>query len=172
MTEADPLRRYVEAGMALTQLTRAWAEAMVKDLVKAGDVQREHAQDRVEELVDRSRKGTEAMVGLIRKEIANQLSALGFATKDDLQRMEQRMSGAGEQGAGGGSAAAAAKKGAPKRSPAKKAAAKKAAAKKAAAKTSPAKTSAPTTAAPKKAAATRPAARRGGGARGAAAGQS
>ena len=117
------MRRYVEAGLALTQLTRAWAEAMVKDLVKAGDVQRENAQDRVEELVERSRKGTEAMVGLIRKEIGNQLSALGFATKDDLERMEQRLTGTAEKAAK--QATRTAKKTSTPKAPAKKAAAKK-----------------------------------------------
>jgi polyhydroxyalkanoate synthesis regulator phasin len=149
MTEADPMRRYVEAGLALTQLTRAWAEAMVKDLVKAGDVQRENAQDRVEELVERSRKGTEAMVGLIRKEIGNQLSALGFATKDDLERMEQRLTGT-------------AKKAAKQATTAKKASTPKAAATKAAAKKAPAK----------KAPAKKAAAKKGGAARGASAGTS
>ena len=91
MSESDPLRKYVEAGIALTQLTRARAEAIVKDLVRAGDVQREHAQDRVEELLDRSRKGTDGLVGLIRREMSEQLSAMGFATKQDLAEMEARL---------------------------------------------------------------------------------
>lgn len=93
MTESDPLRKYVEAGLALTQLTRARAEAIVKDLVKAGELHREQAQDRVEELLDRSRKGTEGLVGLIRKEISRQLSSIGFATKEDLESLEARLEG-------------------------------------------------------------------------------
>lgn len=91
MTESDPLRKYVDAGIALTQLTRAKAEAIVKELVKAGELQREQAQDRVEELLDRSRKGTEGLVGLIRKEISQQLSSMGFATKEDLDKLEARL---------------------------------------------------------------------------------
>lgn len=93
MTDSDPLRRYVEAGMALTQLTRARAEAMVKDLVRAGEVQREQAQDRVEELLDRSRRSTEGLIGLVRKEVAQQLSSMGFATREDLEKLEARLEG-------------------------------------------------------------------------------
>ncbi|MGQ0520198.1 MAG: hypothetical protein ACT4PX_03475 [Actinomycetota bacterium] len=91
MTDSDPLRRYVEAGLALTQLTRAKAEALVRDWVKAGDLQREQAQDRVEELLDRSRKGTDSLVAMIRREMAQQLSSMGFATKKDLAAMEARL---------------------------------------------------------------------------------
>ena len=91
MVEADPLRKYVEAGIAFTQLTKAKAEAMVRELVKAGDVQREQAQDRVDELLDRSRKSTEGLVGLIRRELAQQLSSMGFATKDDVERLDARL---------------------------------------------------------------------------------
>ncbi|HEX2700181.1 MAG TPA: hypothetical protein VHM89_08275 [Acidimicrobiales bacterium] len=92
MAEADPLRKYVEAGIAFTQLTKAKAESIVRELVKAGDVQREQAQERVEDLLDRSRKSTEGLVGIVRREIAQQLSTMGFATKDDLDGFEARLS--------------------------------------------------------------------------------
>lgn len=91
MAEADPLRKYVEAGIAFTQLTKAKAEAVVRELVKAGDLQREHAQDRVDDLLDRSRKSTEGLVGIVRREIAAQLSSLGLATKDDVDKLAAKM---------------------------------------------------------------------------------
>lgn len=91
MAEADPLRKYVEAGIAFTQLTKAKAEAIVRELVKAGDVQREQAQERAEDLLDRSRKSTEGLVGIVRREIGQQLSSIGFATKEDLDAFEARL---------------------------------------------------------------------------------
>ena len=91
MAEADPFRRYLEAGLDFAQMSRARAEAIVRDLVRAGDVGREQAQDRVEELLDRSKRGTEGLLGTIRKEIAQQLSSMGFATKEDLERLEARL---------------------------------------------------------------------------------
>jgi polyhydroxyalkanoate synthesis regulator phasin len=110
MSDSDPLRRYIEAGIALTQLTRSRAEAIVKELVKAGEVQREHAQERVDDLLDRSRKGTGDMAATIRGEIAEQLSAMGFATKADLAALEARLTArfaaaTGQPATGAGAAA-------------------------------------------------------------------
>jgi polyhydroxyalkanoate synthesis regulator phasin len=105
------LRRYLDAGMAFTQLTRARAEVIVKDLVKAGELQREQTQDRVEELLERSRKNTDQLRDLVRKEIREQLAAIGLATKDDLAKLERKL--------GGGSSAA--KKAAPAKKAAKSA---------------------------------------------------
>jgi polyhydroxyalkanoate synthesis regulator phasin len=80
MAPTDPWKRYLDAGFELTQLTRQRAEKVVRDLMKAGEVQREEAQDRVEELLDRSRRTTEAVVELVRDEVAKQLRAIGITT--------------------------------------------------------------------------------------------
>ena len=45
MTENDGLRRYVEAATTLTQITRSRAEELVRDLIKAGELERHRAQD-------------------------------------------------------------------------------------------------------------------------------
>jgi polyhydroxyalkanoate synthesis regulator phasin len=104
MAQNDMLKRYLDAGMAFTQLTRARAEAIVKDLVKAGELQREQTQERVDELLERSRKNTDQLRDLVRKEIRQQLSSIGLATKDDIARLERKLS------AGGAKKAAPAKK--------------------------------------------------------------
>lgn len=72
-------------------MTRDRAEAIVRELVKAGEVQREHAQERVEELVERGRKGSDALIETVRKEVAKQLAAMGVATKQDLAALEARL---------------------------------------------------------------------------------
>jgi polyhydroxyalkanoate synthesis regulator phasin len=115
MAQNDLLKRYLEAGMSFTQMTRSRAEGIVKDLVKAGELQREQTQERVDDLVDRSRKNTEHLMSLIRREVSQQLSGMGLATKDDLARLEAKLSR-------GSTATTAVKKPA---SPAKKPAAKK-----------------------------------------------
>jgi polyhydroxyalkanoate synthesis regulator phasin len=125
MPQNDMLKRYLEAGMSFTQMTRSRAEGIVKDLVKAGELQREQTQERVDDLVERSRKNTEHLMSLIRREVSQQLSGMGLATKDDLARLEAKLS----RGAGGAAKAAAApvKKTvtAAKKVPAKKTATKK-----------------------------------------------
>jgi polyhydroxyalkanoate synthesis regulator phasin len=93
MAQIDLLRRYLEAGIELGQTTRSRAEAIVKELVHAGEVQREQAQERIDELMEWRRRNTEAVVELIRKEISNQLSAMGLATKADLAALERRLKG-------------------------------------------------------------------------------
>ncbi len=91
MSQGDALKRYLDAGIALTQMTRDRAEAIVRELVKAGEVQREHAQERVEELVDRGRRSSDALMEMVRKEIARQLAGMGVATRDDLAELEARL---------------------------------------------------------------------------------
>src|SRR5437870_8991483 len=81
MPQTDMLRRYLDAGIAFTQMTRERAEAIVNDLVHAGEVQREQFQERVEDLVDRSRRNTEQLVEIVRREINQQLSSLGLAPR-------------------------------------------------------------------------------------------
>ena len=131
----DSLKRYLDAGMAFTELRRSQAESIVRDLVKAGEVSRKEFQHRVDDLMDRSRKNTEALVRrsrrgrktvveTIRSEIATQLSTLGLATKKDLARLERKI---GSGNSGRPSAAKPASKkaaAAPKKPAAKKPAAK------------------------------------------------
>ncbi len=84
MAAADPWKRYLEAGIELTEVTRAHAEKLVKDLVKAGEVQRHEAQQRVEDLLERSRKTTEAVGEAIQKEVTRQMQALGLVQPGKL----------------------------------------------------------------------------------------
>ena len=138
MAQNDFLKRYLDAGLAFTALTQARAEALVKDLVKAGEVQADQTREAVADLLERSRKNSEKLLDTVRKEVRAQITGLGVASKADLDKLEARI--AGLFGAATKPAKAAAKKAKPaakaatKKAPAKKAAAKKTAAKKAPAK--------------------------------------
>jgi polyhydroxyalkanoate synthesis regulator phasin len=78
MASQDPWKHYLEAGLEFTELTRKRAEKVVRDLVKAGEVQRHEAQERIEELLERSRKTTESFGEAVRKEVTRQMQALGL----------------------------------------------------------------------------------------------
>lgn len=172
MSPNDGFRRYVEAGAALGQITRARAEEIVRDLVNAGEVQRGQTQNWIDDLVERSRRASEELLDLIRTEVSNQLGALGI-DPDDLARQVadilKRSADVGKMATDAAAAAAGAHR--PRRTttpgspvtaagtmpagPAgvtTKAAAKKAAAKKAAGPKKAAKKAAATTATAKKAA--------------------
>src|SRR5436853_3966842 len=130
MPQTDMLRRYLDAGIAFTQMTRERAEAIIGDLVHAGEVQREQFQERVEDLVERSRRNTEQLVELVRREINQQLSGLGLAPR--LPPAPRRTVGRKSSTATAGAkktAAAPKSSGARKSGPAKKPAKKSSAAK-------------------------------------------
>jgi polyhydroxyalkanoate synthesis regulator phasin len=155
MSENDGLRRYLEAGMALTQITRARAEELVRELIKTGEVERQRAQDWVEELMKASRERSEALVATVRGEVRQQLKELGFTNVEDLARkvadILSRSSSAARQATGrtvkkarrAGAAKAGAKRAPAKRAPAKKSAARQAPAKRTTAKKASAKKAAP-----------------------------
>jgi polyhydroxyalkanoate synthesis regulator phasin len=111
MAQSDLLKRYLDVGMAFTELTRARAERIVKDLVRTGEVQRERAQENVDELLERSRKNTQAVADLVRRELKTQVTRLGLATKDDVSRLERKVDAlASRSGASAAPRQAAAKK--------------------------------------------------------------
>jgi polyhydroxyalkanoate synthesis regulator phasin len=91
MAQNDLLKRYLDAGLAFTQMTQQRAEAIARDLVKTGEVQREQAQSFVEDLLERSRRNTERMVDNVRKEVRSQLASRRVATKADIARLERRI---------------------------------------------------------------------------------
>jgi polyhydroxyalkanoate synthesis regulator phasin len=159
MAQNDMLKRYLDAGIAFTQMTRARAEEIVKDLVTAGEVQRDQMQAQVDELIERSRRNTDQLLAMVRQEVTSQFAQLGLVTKEDLESFARRL---GERFGVAPKATKASKPATArptqaatpppvaKKAPAKKAAAAKkapakkaAAAKKAPAKKAPAKKAAP-----------------------------
>ncbi len=145
MAQSDLFKRYLDAGIAFTEMTRERAQAIVKEWVNAGEVPMQRADDFIEDIVERSRQNTAAIVSLVQAQVQDQLSAIGLATKADIARLEAKINRAS---ASAGASAAAAKK-APvktaaststaKTSTAKKSTATKSSAKKATAKKSAAK---------------------------------
>ena len=91
MATNDRWQQYLDAGRAWTQMTREQAEAVVKDLVKAGELQQKRAKKAVDELLDRSRKNAEELRKTVRHEIQSQISSLGIATQEDLARLERKL---------------------------------------------------------------------------------
>ena len=91
MATNDRWQQYLDAGRAWTQMTREQAEAIVRELVKAGDLQQKRAKKAVDELLERSRKNAEELRKLVRNEIQSQISSLGIATQADLARLERKL---------------------------------------------------------------------------------
>ncbi len=91
MAQTDMLKRYLDAGVAFAQMTQERAEAIVRDLVGAGEVGAEQASGQVQELVERSRENTERLLETVRAEINIQIGNLGLATRDDIEALRREI---------------------------------------------------------------------------------
>ena len=98
MAQNDLLKRLLDAGMTFTAMTQARAEDLIRDLVRAGEVQAEQAQGVVDELVDRSRRNSERLIDAVRSEIRQQVANLGLATRDDIDRLERKITDVASRG--------------------------------------------------------------------------
>jgi polyhydroxyalkanoate synthesis regulator phasin len=94
MAKGDLFKRSLEAGTSFLDMTRERAEALVKEWVDAGDLGKARAQKAVEQVLDRSRKASDELRAMVRKEIGIQLAALGVATRDDIARLEGKIAAA------------------------------------------------------------------------------
>jgi polyhydroxyalkanoate synthesis regulator phasin len=135
MTQIDGLKRYVEAALALGQITRARAEELVHDLIQAGAIEDVRAQEWVEDLVSTSRERSEAFIWAVRNEVRSQLSEAGITSFEELAERVERIVARGQAAARRAAEGTSRREAAPKKRPAKKAPLKK----KAAAKRAPAK---------------------------------
>jgi polyhydroxyalkanoate synthesis regulator phasin len=113
MATNDRWQQYLDAGKAWTQMTREQAESVVRDLVKAGDLQQKRAKKAVDELLERSRKNAEELRKVVRHEIQSQISALGIATQEDLTRLERKLTKGSSAAKSAPKKASAAKKASP-----------------------------------------------------------
>jgi polyhydroxyalkanoate synthesis regulator phasin len=137
MVNRDAFQRYIDAGVAFTNITRSKAEELVQELVQSGEFQSDDARAKVEELIERSRKGREALVIQVRREVSRQLEGMGITNVEDLaKQVSSLLARTAEAGraASAGMKKTAAKKATGKKAAAKKSSAKKATGKKAAAK--------------------------------------
>ena len=76
MASNERIRKYLDAGTVLGQVSRGRAEEIVRELVNAGDIQRGQAQEWVDNLVERSRKTSDQVLELVRHEVATQLKPI------------------------------------------------------------------------------------------------
>jgi polyhydroxyalkanoate synthesis regulator phasin len=87
----DLFTRYLEIGASILGMTRERAEAIVRDLVASGEMAKSQATRAADRLVDRGKTASEELSELVRREIRQQVSALGLATKADVARLEAQI---------------------------------------------------------------------------------
>jgi polyhydroxyalkanoate synthesis regulator phasin len=88
---ADALRRYVDAMVGATEVSRERAEKIIGDLARRGETRTKDIQKAARELAERSARNQRDLARLIQKEIKRQVESLGLATRDDVGRLQQRV---------------------------------------------------------------------------------
>ncbi len=91
MAGDELFKRYLEIGASVLGMTRERAESIVRDLVASGEVAKGQANKAADWLVERGRAGTDELAEIVRREIRQQVAALGLATKEDLARLEAQV---------------------------------------------------------------------------------
>jgi polyhydroxyalkanoate synthesis regulator phasin len=123
MPETPDWKRALETGMQFTELRRSQARQLASELVAQGQLARDQVSTAVDELVELSRRRSDAFRAVVRNEVQRQLGSLGLATKADLAALERKLTKATKATAKKSAKKAAEK--ASKKGPAKKSSAKK-----------------------------------------------
>jgi polyhydroxyalkanoate synthesis regulator phasin len=84
MASNERIRKYLDAGSVLGQVTRGRAEEIVRELVNAGEIPRSQAQEWVDTMVERSKKTSESLIEAVRREVHTQLSKIDSASIEEI----------------------------------------------------------------------------------------
>jgi polyhydroxyalkanoate synthesis regulator phasin len=77
MPQSPDWNKYLDAGAEFVAMTRAQARRRAKELVGTGQLAQEQVQTFVDDLVDESKRRTDLMMDVLRKEIQRQVKTLG-----------------------------------------------------------------------------------------------
>jgi polyhydroxyalkanoate synthesis regulator phasin len=92
MAQSPDWKQLLETGMQFTEMRRSQAKRIAQDLASRGQIARDQLSGTVDELVEMSRRRSENLRKIVQKEVQRQVGALGLATKEDLARVERRLS--------------------------------------------------------------------------------
>ena len=84
MPSNERIRKYLDAGNVVGRVQRGRAEEIVRELVNAGDIRRDQAQEWVDAMVDRSRNSSEQLLETVRKEVAAQLKKIDTSSLEHI----------------------------------------------------------------------------------------
>jgi polyhydroxyalkanoate synthesis regulator phasin len=114
MPQPPDWNKYLDAGAEFVAMTRTQARNRAKELVSQGQLTQHQVQEFVDDLVDESRKRTDVLLDVVRKEIQRQVKTLGIATKEDLAKLETKLAKQTKPSKSAGQKAGAKKKSATK----------------------------------------------------------
>jgi polyhydroxyalkanoate synthesis regulator phasin len=87
----EAVQKYLQAASGLTNLTKARAETIAKQLVKQGEAATDNVGELVDDLLDRQRKNREAVTALVKAETQRAVRAMGLATTTEVERLHKQV---------------------------------------------------------------------------------
>jgi polyhydroxyalkanoate synthesis regulator phasin len=87
----DSIKRYLDAAQSLTEIPRDRAEKVARRLAGTGLIDASQIRGVASELVERSRENRRRVTDMVAREIRRQVSRLGLASKDEIDRLKQRV---------------------------------------------------------------------------------
>jgi polyhydroxyalkanoate synthesis regulator phasin len=88
---AEILKKSILVGLGALDLTREKVKETVDRLVAGGKIDRKHATEVIEELVERGEKESKKIGGRLEKIISATLKRTRLATREQLQTVEKRL---------------------------------------------------------------------------------
>ena len=91
MPQTPDLTKYLDTGAEFVALSRKQARERAQELVQQGQLAQNQVQGFVDGLVEGSRRRTDLLMDGVRQEIQRQVQSVGIATKDDLAKLEAKL---------------------------------------------------------------------------------
>ncbi|WP_202914552.1 phasin-related domain-containing protein [Paenibacillus antri] len=88
----DLLKRAISLGVGITVTSKERIEKYVDDLVRTGDVGPSESKELVARLVQRGEEQQAELKRVVKDQLHSMLAELRVATKEDVERLERRLS--------------------------------------------------------------------------------
>lgn len=87
----DLIHRAVSLGLGLAVASKEQVEKAVDELVKKGEVSRAESAQFIEDLLNKGSEAKQKLEDLVKDRVQSALRERSLATRDDIERLEQRI---------------------------------------------------------------------------------
>ncbi|PHJ37113.1 ATP synthase subunit B [Desulforamulus profundi] len=87
----DFIKKGLAFGLGLAVTSKEQAEKFVNELVKKGELSQEESKDMINQLIQRGEEEKKEIKRIMREQLKQMMDELNLATKDDINRLEQRI---------------------------------------------------------------------------------
>lgn len=87
----DFIKKGLAFGLGLAVTSKEQAEKFVDEMVKKGELSQEESKDIINQLIQRGEEEKNELKRIMREQIKQLMDELDLATKDDINKLEQRI---------------------------------------------------------------------------------